>query len=230
MPKIRIPKTNQLYHYNTIPLYPGVKRINKIVALENLILLKSLLDANNIKFQLAAGTLLGAIRNHDFIDHDEDIDLALLDTERIKFLSILPKLRENGFELCRYDRRDLYSIMRNGEYIDLYFFRPYDEDKMICSGWVVKSKFLLNSIEYLFLGEKYLIPKDFDDYLKIEYGDNWHIPIQYNNYDHPKWKILLFNVKEHIKEYLPIMLYNCLASKSEQKLIEKSLSHIRRLD
>lgn len=45
--------------YKTIPLFPGVKRIDKEIAFENLCLLKSILDANGIKFQLAFGTLLG---------------------------------------------------------------------------------------------------------------------------------------------------------------------------
>ena len=58
--------------YKTIPLFPGVKRIDKEIAFENLCLLKSILDANGIKFQLAFGTLLGVVREHDFIDHDED--------------------------------------------------------------------------------------------------------------------------------------------------------------
>ena len=65
-----------LFVNKTIPLFPGVKRIDKEIAFENLCLLKSILDANGIKFQLAFGTLLGVVREHDFIDHDEDIDLA----------------------------------------------------------------------------------------------------------------------------------------------------------
>ena len=46
--------------YKTIPLFPGVKRIDKEIAFENLCLLKSILDANGIKFQLAFRNSVGS--------------------------------------------------------------------------------------------------------------------------------------------------------------------------
>ena len=40
-------------------------------------LMKKTLDENNQEFFLMAGTLLGCIRNHDFISHDGDIDIGI---------------------------------------------------------------------------------------------------------------------------------------------------------
>lgn len=74
-----------------------------------------------ITFILFYGTLLGAVREHDFIDHDEDIDLVLFKKDMRKFENQLFKLRECGFEMARYERRGFCSIIRKGEYIDLYF-------------------------------------------------------------------------------------------------------------
>lgn len=228
MPKIILPNGSK-YKYRLIPLYPGVKKIDKVIASENLNLLKAILDDKKIFFQLTAGTVLGVIREKDFIDHDEDIDIAFRSEDKEKVLNLLPHLREYGFELCRYDRRDLYSIIRKGEYIDLYFFRPYKDNLQICSGWIIKESHLLENIEIKFKDNTYLIPKDYEEFLIEEYGYNWQKPIVWNNYNQSKIKVLFFTIKEYIKLYLPKALFNRLVSHSEKKMIEKSYLHLRRI-
>ncbi len=228
MPKIILP-SGECYKYKNIPLFPGIKQIDKEIATDNLLLLKNFLYKNGIFFQLTAGTLLGAIRESDFISHDEDIDLAFNDNDRNRVLNLLPSLRNFGFELCRYDRRDLYSIMRNEEYIDLYFFKPFKQGLSICSGWVVKETHLTESITYKFKGEDFLIPQNYKEYLVVEYGENWMIPVKWNNYNQPKWKISIFKLKEYIKDFLPSPLFKFLASKAEKKMIINSLNHLKRI-
>ena len=208
-------------NYKTVPLFPGVKRIDKEIAIENLSLLKVILDANGIKFQLAFGTLLGAVREHDFIDHDEDIDLAFLDENRSALLNVLPELMKAGFQVCRYDRRDLLSVMRKGEYIDFYFYRPWHEGLRICSGWINLEKHLVNSTQIKFKGFSFWVPKDYEEYLIGEYGTNWHVPVQWNSYRLPKWKVGFFNLKEHLKDWLPDFFFFWIARKSEKKLCMK---------
>lgn len=212
---IKTPNGN--IHYVSIPLYEGVKQIDKEIADENLILLKKLFDSLNIKFQLAYGTLLGAVREKDFISHDEDIDLALLDEEREKLLSNIQILRNHGFEICRYDRRDLISLIRKGEYIDLYFFRRYKDGMRMCSGEVMLEDFLKDSVEYEFKGNLYLIPRRYLDFLSCYYGENWKIPIQTNNYQMGFWKVKAFELKDKLKNLLPDWLFLRLASISQNK-------------
>lgn len=226
MPILKIPQGE--IRYKTIPLFPGVKMIDKPVAAENLKLLKSILAQYGINFQLHAGTLLGAIREHNFIDHDEDIDLAFLDEDRNKVLSILPILESAGFNVCRFDRRDLISVIRNGEYIDFYFYKPYNSILRSCSGWLVKSEQLEKSIEYAFMGEKYLIPEKWEEYLIAEYGNNWSIPIKWNNYNIPRYKRIFFNLKEYSKDYLPAPLFRILLRRAEQKLVDRSLQRLKK--
>ena len=61
---------------------------------------------------------------NNFIEWDEDIDLFVLEEDKNKLLNAFWDLKEVGFDLVRVDRCDmLYSVMRNGEYIDFYITR-----------------------------------------------------------------------------------------------------------
>lgn len=229
MPKIILPDGTP-YRYKTIPLFPGVKRIDKEKASANLSLLRRILDRDGIRFHLAYGTTLGIIREGDFISHDEDIDIGLSEEYRSRFLSLLPELRKMGFELCRFDRRDLYSIMRDGEYIDLYFFRPYGEKHVVCSGLILMREFIDNLRPIRFRGEEYLIPSDHERYFVEEYGEDWRTPIQWNNYSYPTYKVLLFKFKEHLKDIIPQPLFEKLAKKADRRMNEISRRRLRRLE
>ena len=85
--KIKTPVGN--YYYKYVPIFLGIKPIDKVIAKENLLLLKGILDKHNLKFLLSFGTLLGAVREHDFISHDEDIDLIMFKRDLPSFLSLL---------------------------------------------------------------------------------------------------------------------------------------------
>lgn len=224
MPTIKSHNIKIKFEY--IALYPGIKRIDKSVAKENLFLFKEILNKYEIPFQLAFGSVLGAVRDKDFISHDEDIDLSLLSEDWNNFLSIYPELKSYGFEICRYDRRDLLSIMRKGEYIDLYFFHPYRNGLRICSGGVCFDKFVTQSVTYPFLDNNFNIPADFIDYLRFYYGENWQTPIQYNNYNQKNHRIRLYKLKEYIKNKLPNYIYHKLAERSEKKRTERTFKMV----
>ena len=74
--KLELHTDKGLYKYKFIPIYQGIKRIDKTIAKENLTILKKVCDDSDLPFILFYGTLLGAIREHDFITHDEDIDIT----------------------------------------------------------------------------------------------------------------------------------------------------------
>jgi len=231
MPKIKT-STGEIA-YKTQIIYWGVKKINKEIAADNLRDLKKVLDSEGIKFMLIAGTLLGAVREHDFITHDEDIDLAFLNEDKQKVFDILPKLLEIGFEIARYDKRELMSIIRNGEYIDFYFFKPKEGEFGIrtCSGWLILEKFLTRYGQLEFKGEMFSVPKDYIEFLRCEYGDDWKTPIKWFDYEMPWWKLKLFAIKEHIKDWLPMFIMKPILVKVEarnergyRKRLEKYLS------
>lgn len=206
--------------YTTYPLYLGVKKIDKNIARENLLLFKDIVSKQHITFGLIAGTLLGAIREHDFIEHDEDVDLFLFEEDKQHFFSILHLLTNVGFRIARYDRRGLLSIMRKGEYIDLYFFAIFERDIRICSGWCVPERFLKETVLMSFLGSDFMIPKDFISFLEYQYGKEWKKPVPYTDFKISVWKKKFFIMKEKIKDILPDWIYFYLVRRNEKKLIK----------
>ena len=135
-------------------------------------------------FLLAYGTLLGAVREHDFITHDEDIDLIMMKKDMPKFLSLLFELRENGFEIARYESRGFLSIIRNGEYIDFYFFDDYPKNPSLsyCCMDIYPKALLEDTAPIEFQGAIFQAPRDYIKYLEFNYGSSSHTPIPYVNF------------------------------------------------
>ena len=206
----RIIKTPKgIYEYKPLIVYEGIKKIDKLKARKNLLLFKEISERNGLVFGLAFGTFLGAMREHDFIDHDEDIDLFVLNEYKDLFLSMLFELRDNGFEVIRYDRRgDLCSIMRNGEYIDILFFRKINGDVRLAQSYFLPGQFVEEIALYDFQGKKFNGAKDGTDFLQFWYGENWNVPIQRDDFNLPIWKKIIAKLKWVIYENLP----NCLFS------------------
>ena len=61
-----------------------LERIHHI-ELELLIEIDRICQKNDIKYSLTGGTLLGAVRNGDFIPWDDDADISMLRKEYVKF-------------------------------------------------------------------------------------------------------------------------------------------------
>lgn len=199
-------------------LYPGVKQINKEIASENLKVLKEYFDKHNLKYVLAFGTLLGAVRDHDFIEHDEDVDLIVFDRDKEEIYNTLYSIQEIGFSVVRNDRRGLISIMRKGEYIDLYFFREYRDNLYYCGGILCPRQFLDYLTKIEFKGGQYYAPADYEGFLLYRYGKTWRTPIQWNNYSMNALQKFIHTFKEKIKIYMPKWLYFMITKKTDARL------------
>ena len=146
--------------------------LNKNIAKENLILLRDIFYNNEQNFFLIYGTLLGAIREKDFIVHDTDTDIGIFEKDKEKFLKIIPQLMDAGFELIRTtEPDDLVTFMRHDEYIDIGIFRKEGNYYRYQNNFI-KEEFLQEFIPLEFLETEFLIPKKYDELLRFNYG-NW---------------------------------------------------------
>jgi Flp pilus assembly protein TadD len=143
------------------------------------------LNAAKIDFSLLCGTLLGAIRDGDFIRHDKDMDFgieaavtpAMIDAA----LSPDPRFRRTG---SLADDNILPSYYFE-EYAAIDFFRLYREEDFLWYGlyWggilVQWRHRAFGYREFTFLGLPVKIPDDSERYLRECYGENWRTPDPY---------------------------------------------------
>jgi len=191
--------------------YETAVPINIEEARENLLNFKKTADENNLVFILAYGTLLGAIREHNFIKHDIDIDLITCD--EIKLIDMIPKLQNEGFNFVRYEINPLYySFKRNSVYIDVYIVSMVKNSYYLLNK-KIKSSYITDTQPYLFLDAPFLIPKEYKKIFVELYGKDWHIP-QENKYgdfqEHDVLKKLFIYIKKFIPKKIKIIIKKLL--------------------
>lgn len=205
-----------VYKFRQKNLYLGLKQINKIIAKKNLLDAKRVLDDNGLYFGLIFGTLLGAVREHDFIAHDEDIDLFILKEDEENFKVILFMLQDIGFKLIRYDRRGLYSIERNGEYIDFYIFSEFSKGVYHSGSDYILERHLRDTADYEFQGDLFRIPENYEEFCNVHYGRDWRTPIVWTTYKLSKIAILKNKTEIIIKRLLPNKIFYYLQFKKSK--------------
>ena len=162
------------YEFEVKTFVLGTKIIDMDISKVNLLLMKKCFEKHDLDFGLIYGTLLGAVREKNFIAHDEDTDVFILAEQQDIFKDILFELRELGFELGRYTS-EYASLLRDGEYIDIYFYRKKGSKNRECDGYVIKSEVLENLEDYQFLGETFKVPKNPKSLLVSLYGKSWMV-------------------------------------------------------
>lgn len=208
--------------YSPMILYPGIKQINKKIALENLKVVSDIMHKSGIKWGPVLGTLLGIIRENDFITWDEDIDLFIMEEDKEKFLPLLFDFINAGFKIARSWRCGLVSIIRNGEYIDFYFMKDLHGGVRCAVGDAfIFEKYLTDVIPWDFKGVQFYIPREYDEFLTFHYGD-WRTPVQWNDYG-MSWKRklklrVMLTIKNHI---MPDWLYYSKFPKYHQPRLER---------
>lgn len=177
--------------YESHFLYFGNKVLNKEVMLENIQVLSVYLDKIDINWGPAFGTLIGIVRNDDFQSWKPVFDIYILKEDEERFKDILWLLMEVGFLVVRYERRGLYYLERNGEYIKVFVLHKICSDVRHTGGSdFIHEKYLQNTVKWDFKGIELNVPAEVDEYLSFQYGVDWITPKQtifYKNNLLSKW-------------------------------------------
>jgi lipopolysaccharide cholinephosphotransferase len=226
----RIKTINGDYRFKQKNLVAGIKKIDKSIAKKNLLDVKKIFDKEGLYFGLIFGTLLGAIRENDFILHAADTDLFILNEDEEKFRSVLIKLHEIGFKLIRYERSGLYSISRNNEYIDIYTMRPFATGVRFCGAKYLLEKYLLDTVLFEFLGTHFIVPRKSKEFLQLHYGNDWETPIAYCDRKLTNIQISISKIKSIIKRKIPVMLYQKMLIKYHKNTYIQLLTRCKEMN
>lgn len=167
------------FEYESHLLYFGDKVMNKEAMLDNLHVLSLYLDKIDINWGPAFGTLIGIVRNDDFQPWKPVFDIYILKEDEERFKDILWLLIEVDFKLVRYERRGLYMMERNNEYIKIFVLHKISSDVRHTGGSdFIHEKYLQNTVKWDFKGIMLNVPVEVDEYLAFQYGEDWITPKQ----------------------------------------------------
>lgn len=196
-----------LLEYDKHLLHFGNKIMNKEVMQDNLHILALYLDKIDINWGPAFGTLIGIVRNEDFQPWKPIFDIYILKEDEERFKDILWLLKEVGFLLVRYERRGLYYLCRNGEYIKVFVLHKISSDVRHTGGSdFIHEKYLQNTVKWYFKGIELNVPAEVDEYLTFQYGD-WIIPKQTVTYSNGPWARFVHWIQTCLQDWMPNTIY-----------------------
>ncbi len=199
--------------------------------LKLLMKLQKLLTNNNIEYWLAYGTLLGAIREQNFLAHDtHDIDIGLNQKDYWKVRNLLEQ--QNVLKFKRLWRTEIALYENDKAHIDLFFYTEKNNTmhssaylgNKLQSGINIESgmKFAKENIYPLktikFLKHNFTIPGNPEAHLTENYGDwktpdtKWcHTKLQSFDVDHRTIAILIptFLRDERLMKSIESILKRC---------------------
>jgi phosphorylcholine metabolism protein LicD len=183
--------------------------INNSILIKDLVLIRDICGSLQLRVFLDGGTLLGAIRNQDFIDNDFDLGLFKTELTSEKKDKLIAEFTYMGFEFKGYEAKAFIPKIEtpfepyvikfwspNAHYnTDLWIFTEREKD-YYHRGWLGYFYFLKETLDVLdafeFLGALFLVPHNPKIYLAHLYGADWRIPKSMSSQDkslyYPNWK------------------------------------------
>lgn len=212
-------KTSKGYlEYDSHLMYFGNHKIDKDVMLENIQILALYLDKIGINWGPAFGTLIGIVRNDDFLPWNPVFDIYILKEDEERFKDVLWLLQEVGFILDRHERRGLYYLKRNNEVIKVFVLHKISSDVRHTGGSdFIHEKYLQNTVKWNFNDIMLNVPEEVDEYLSFRYGENWITPLQTKNYKQGLLSKYYHWAKTWVQDHLPDSLYYSWLLQHRQK-------------
>ena len=142
------------------------------------------LSAMKARVWITGGTLLGAVREGDFIIDDDDVDMDMIEDE---FLAIMYDLKATflraGYIVRLKDGRNpKMSIYKSGFKLSIGALKPSGK-------WLTRpiqkypSRLFSEEHFMTFKGVRCLVPFPPEEYLEHVYGLNWTVPVKSDNDD-----------------------------------------------
>ena len=100
-------------HVNSIELSDSDIESVKKIALDILTEIDKICRENNLKYSLASGTLLGAVRHKGFIPWDDDVDIVMLYEDYQKFLEIANSKLDKKFYIATPEKETALKLWQN---------------------------------------------------------------------------------------------------------------------
>lgn len=176
------------------------KRNYKIILHEFLNVLNSI---NYTRYFISSGSLLGLIRDNQFLTHDDDIDFETLSVELRKNMQKLIEIFISKGFIVRSKNYNLFpkiNLYKNGCRISLGSFEIKDKKWAVSRINKIPLEFLLNTRKKKFRSFYVYIPNKPKEYLSFIYK-NWKIkdrtPYYYNlqYYRHDTFKSFLYKFR-----------------------------------
>lgn len=161
---------------------------------KNLLRIKELLNKLGVNFVLSWGLVLGAYREKDIIDWDNDVDVGVIVFDEFNkelLLKIANYIRPHctwlSYECEQPDRLDLprygtgitfcFKDNSHPNCIEFCVIKP-DKAVYYCpKGYMYFPKHMFTDPDIInFLGEIFFIPSDTEKYLERCYGKDWRVP------------------------------------------------------
>ena len=144
--------------------------------------IKQILDRLGLVFFLRHGTCLGAVRDHAFIEWDDDLDIGSviglhgLTEERVR--SAAHVFEEDGFTVSigANELSLAVDLKKSGCQIDWACYRIIDDSIYQWPMTQIPVRLHTDLKEIDFLGEKFWVPNPPEEYLRLKYGPEWMVP------------------------------------------------------
>jgi phosphorylcholine metabolism protein LicD len=168
------------WEYEETSYYGGSDVFNHDEAVEVLRITDNILSNNGIIFMPIFGTLLGFVREGDFIKNDYDIDLMIYGKDRIALIDLIPEFAKYGMMFTRKSEPWVYTFQYKSVSCDFYTIEraswPYNYRYCrIVENYIQKSFFeKVEKIEVF--GIQVNVPANPENLLEYMYGKNWRTP------------------------------------------------------